>query len=164
MDEFSTLYKLNKDTIYIYFLYKTKDDYIAQELLAQTFFLAYKSLNSFKGNSKFSTWLMGISKNVFKDYLRKEKKFDTVPLENVESYLSYDSNLDKKLIENEELLSLFKAIDSLDEDFREIIMLRAVCNMSNLEIAQLLDKKETYIRVKFHRGKVKLKEILKERV
>ncbi|MGL4763054.1 MAG: RNA polymerase sigma factor [Sarcina sp.] len=164
MDEFSELYKLNKDTIYKYFLYKTKDDYIAQELVAQTFFLAYKSLSSFKGNSKFSTWLMGISKNVFKDYLRTEKKFDTVPLDQAGLKLTYESNLDKKLIENEELLSLFKAIDSLDEDFREIIMLRAVCNLSNTDIALLLDKKETYIRVKFHRGKIKLKKILKERV
>lgn len=162
MDEFSKLYKLNKDLIYKYFLYKTKDDYIAQELVSQTFFLAYKSINSFKGNSKISTWLMGIAKNVFFDYLRKEKKFDTVSLDEVSITLTTKETLDEKLIENDELLNLFTAIDKLDEDFREIIMLRAVCELPNSEIATLINKKETYVRVKYHRGKIKLKEILKE--
>ncbi|WP_297436940.1 RNA polymerase sigma factor [uncultured Clostridium sp.] len=164
MEEFTELYKLNKDKIYKFFLYKTNDDYIAQELVAQTFFLAFKSLHMFKGKSTFSTWLFGISKNVFREYIRKEKKIESVPIENIENTLKYEDDSSKNIIGDNDIKILFLAIDSLDEIYKEVIMLRAVCELSNSEIAQLLEKKESYVRVIFHRGKIKLKEILSSRM
>lgn len=61
MDE---IYKEHAKTVYAFLLMKCQDRELAEELTQETFFQAMKSIDSFQGNSKISTWLCSIAKNV----------------------------------------------------------------------------------------------------
>lgn len=70
MDE---IYKEHAKTVYAFLLMKCQDRELAEELTQETFFQAMKSIDSFQGNSKISTWLCSIAKNVWLTYVKKQK-------------------------------------------------------------------------------------------
>jgi RNA polymerase sigma-70 factor, ECF subfamily len=57
LDEFKKLYINYEKQIYKYLFYLSGDKFIAKELTQETFYQAFKSIHSFKGRSKISTWL-----------------------------------------------------------------------------------------------------------
>lgn len=63
------------------------------------------------------------------------------------------------VILNEEKISLYKKMQSLDEKTREVIYLRITGELSFKEIGIILNKTENWARVTFYRGKQKLKEV-----
>lgn len=63
MEEFKQLYIKYEKQIYKYLYYLSGDKFIAEELTQETCFQAFKSIHSFKGRSKVSTWLFQIAKN-----------------------------------------------------------------------------------------------------
>ena len=74
MEDFEQLYCLYSKQLYKYLLYISGDKYLAEELLQETYYQALKSIFRFKGDSKVSTWLYQISKNVYLKHLTKERK------------------------------------------------------------------------------------------
>jgi len=62
----------NRLMLFIYRIVKNEDD--AGDLCQDTFFKAYKSIKSFKGKSKFSTWLFQISYNLSVNFIKKSKR------------------------------------------------------------------------------------------
>ena len=124
-----------------------------QEILIQL----WKSYSSFKGNSKFSTWMYRVSLNVALQHLRKSKRnpkevvlqssFDNIP-----ETFSNDTY-------EEETDLLRTAISHLNEIEKAIIMLHLE-EKSNEEIAQIIGITQNYVRVKMNRIKVKLKKIV----
>jgi RNA polymerase sigma-70 factor, ECF subfamily len=94
----NTLFQLNHKTLFGFVIKMTANETIAQDITQETLFKAFLSIKKFKGNAKFSTWLISISINVYKDYLRKKSNLElqenTVSdLENTEDraimYLQY---------------------------------------------------------------------------
>ena len=65
------------------------------------------------------------------------------------------------MITKDNIIELFKKIHMLDIDTREIIYLKIIRNFTFKEISQILGRNEEWSRTKFYRGKLKLKEILK---
>ena len=74
MDSIEELYQKHAKTVYGFLLTKTQNPDIAEELTQETFYQAIKKLNTFQENSSVSTWLCGIAKNLWFDFLRKQKK------------------------------------------------------------------------------------------
>lgn len=74
MDSIEELYQKHAKTVYGFLLTKTQNPDIAEELTQETFYQALKKLNTFRENSSVSTWLCGIAKNLWFDFLRKQKK------------------------------------------------------------------------------------------
>ncbi len=146
---------------YLYSLCKNYD--IAEELTQDVFYKAIRSINKFNNNCKISTWLIQIAKNTWFDYLRKEKKrknLFTDDNENFEKLLAeqffYD-NIDDKL----EIINLYKHIHMLDSETREVFYLRLKGELSFKDIGLILNKTENWARLVFYRGKIKLKEDIK---
>lgn len=75
MDKFMNLYNLYKNQIYKYLYYLSRDSSISEELLQETFIRVYKSISNFRGDSKVSTWIYGIVRNVYLTNYSKEKKY-----------------------------------------------------------------------------------------
>ncbi len=140
------------------------NDEIAEELTQETFYKAIKGVNNFKGESKISNWLCQIAKNVWIDYLRKEKKLKTISLDSDDNYINsllLDSNFENDIETRNELISLYKGIHKLDEITKEVVLLRIKGELSFKEIGEILGKTEEWARITFHRGKIKLKEDIK---
>ena len=120
-----------------------------QEILIQL----WKSYPSFRGDSKFSSWMYRVALNVAIQDLRKVKKqkllfFQTNQFK--ENSEQYDSSF-----EDEKLKQMHKAIANLDKVEKAIIMLYLE-NKNNEEISEIVGITQNYVRVKMNRIKIKL--------
>ena len=144
------------------FLYKlTYDVELSEELTQETFYTAIKKIDTLKNKESIRTWLYQIAKNKWKDYLKKNKKNIVNLDENNIENLAANYNIEEDMITKDNIIELFKKIHMLDIDTREIIYLKIIRNFTFKEISQILGKNEEWARTKFYRGKLKLKEILK---
>ena len=116
-----------------------------------------KNIDKFEGKSKLSSWLCEIAKNLWIDYLRKNKR--KVDL-NEEHTLNIESsqNIENEYIEKENENAVLEKIKTLDELSQKVMFLRIKGEMSFKEIGDVLGKSENWARVTFYRAKQKVKE------
>ena len=155
MEDIEEIYKKYFTTVYKYLLSLTQSSDIAEELTQETFYRAVKNINKFKGNCKISVWLCQIAKNLWFDELRKNKRYKNIDDEEI----IFQENLEEKAILNNDKIDLFKKIQKLDAQTRDVMYLRLTGELSFKEIASILNKTETWARVTFYRGKQKIKEV-----
>lgn len=145
------------------FLYKlTNDIELSEELTQETFYTAIKKINTLNKKESIRTWLYQIAKNKWKDYLRKNKKANINLDENTVENLVANYDIEEDMIAKDNIIEFYKKIHMLDIDTREIIYLKIIRNFTFKEISQILGKNEEWARTKFYRGKLKLKESLKD--
>lgn len=145
------------------FLYKlTNDIELSEELTQETFYTAIKKINTLNKKERIRTWLYQIAKNKWKDYLRKNKKANINLDENTVENLVANYDIEEDMIAKDNIIEFYKKIHMLDIDTREIIYLKIIRNFTFKEISQILGKNEEWARTKFYRGKLKLKESLKD--
>ena len=144
------------------FLYKlTNDIELSEELTQETFYTAIKKINTWNKKESIRTWLYQIAKNKWKDYLKKNKKANIDLDENTVENLVANYDIEEDMIAKDNIIEFYKKIHMLDIDTREIIYLKIIRNFTFKEISQILGKNEEWARKKFYRGKLKLKESLK---
>lgn len=145
------------------FLYKlTNDIELSEELTQETFYTAIKKINTLNKKESIRTWLYQIAKNKWKDYLKKNKKANIDLDENTVENLVANYDIEEDMIAKDNIIEFYKKIHMLDIDTREIIYLKIIRNFTFKEISQILGKNEEWARSKFYRGKLKLKESLKD--
>ena len=155
MQDLEQIYKQYFETVNKYLFCLTHNSDISEELTQETFYRAVKKINTFKGECKMSVWLCQIAKNLWYDELKKNKK-----LGNIEQtfLIQSEDNLEENIILNENKLELYRKLQKLDKQTREVIYLRITGELSFREIGGILNKTENWARVTFYRGKQKLKE------
>ncbi len=152
------MYKKYVETVYKYLLCLTHNKETAEELTQETFCRAVKNIDKFKGDCKISVWLCQIAKNLWYDECRKKNNIyikEDIELEELPDI----NSLEDIAISNNEKDILYKKLEQLDSQTREVILLRITGDLSFKEIANILNKTENWARVTFYRGKQKLKEV-----
>ena len=148
-----------------------QDEDEARSVMQETFLQAYKRLSTFRRESKFSTWLYAIGLNLARASLRKLKRFDTLDEETIDRMQpvfsngmytdSYETWNPQKIAERKERKDLIhKAINQLPADYRAIVTLRDIEELSTSEVAEVLDISEGAVRVRLHRARQALRKIL----
>lgn len=144
----------------------------ANDLAQEIFTAAYQNLKKFRGDSKFSTWLFQIAtnrgKNRFK-YLKRRGYFVNKGMgENDDERDSQQRSIPDVSTNPETLLAgkqiqkiVQDAINELDPDHKEIVILRDIEGMSYEEIAQVLHLPEGTTKSRLHRARMVVKEKLK---
>ena len=149
----------------ISFLYRYMHDMDAAEDLAQeAFFKVYLKKDSYKETFKFSTWLFTIASNLAKTELRKLKRRKTSSISDInEDGTSENIFIDEDNIEkssNNESKLLQKALSELEHDYKIIIILREIQELSYDIISKILQLPLGTVKSRLNRGKLKLREIL----
>ena len=135
---------------------------VSEEIVQETFEVAIKNIDKFKGESKISTWLCQIAKYIWYKNLRKEKKIDNISFESLKGEVLSNTILEEEVLEKQEKIEMFKKIQKLDEQTRNVMYLRLLGNLDYKEIAEIMEKTPSWARVTFFRGKQKLKEEKKD--
>lgn len=133
----------------------TSDD--QQDLFQEIICQLWKSYDSFRNESQFSTWMYRVAVNTAIVFLKKEKrKVDKyeIPSENVK-----EEESDSQIKENQ-LEHFYKAVQKLEKIDKAIIFYQLE-GFSHKEIGENLGISEGNARVKLNRAKEKLKEIIK---
>jgi RNA polymerase sigma-70 factor (ECF subfamily) len=144
----------------------------AQSLTQETFLQALLNLDSFRGESKLSTWLCAIGINLARAALRKSKRYDVVGDAEIERLLPSFSasgghsevyapwNPEKQAEKNERISHVHAAINRLPDDYRMVVILRDLEELSTAETAQILGISEGAVRVRLHRARQALRTLL----
>ena len=136
----------------------------AADMTQEAFIKAYNSLQSFRGDSKFSVWLYRIVSNVCLDFLRSKNRRPTVSL-SVEDDDGEDTQLDvadesqsPELLLDRKLTrdSVRRGLDSLPPDYRQILLLREIQGLSYDEIAQALSLEVGTVKSRIFRARKRL--------
>lgn len=124
-----------------------------QEILIQL----WKSYPSFRGDSKFSTWMYRVAINVAIQDLRKAKKKQQLFFQT--NQFKDTSDEKKSEVQDEKLKLMHKAIAGLNKVEKAIVMLH-LDDKSNEEIAEIVGITQNYVRVKMNRIKTKLSKTI----
>ena len=140
---------------------KTRED--AEEIAQDCFIKAYRSLASFQGQSKFSTWLYSIVYTTAMTSLRK-KRVDTDSIDDENTYIQIENQTSGYDVNNAENKSrsfyLNKAIEQLLPDDAAIITMFYKGEQSLEEIAKAMGMEANTVKVKLFRARQRLKEKL----
>ena len=143
-----------------------RDD--AFDLAQESFFRAWRSLSGFQFESSFSTWLFRLCSNICLDWLRAKKRRPTVSLTSVDDE-GEESQLElpdpgkspaELLLAAEEREALARAMNQLPVEYREILTLRAIHDLSYTEIAEILKIKEGTVKSRLSRARLALRNKL----
>ncbi len=162
MQNIEEIYEQYSHTVYRYLFCLTGKEEIAEDLTQETFAIAVKEINKFKGNCKVSVWLCQIAKHLWYKELKKSKKHKNISIEELTEEIEGIETTEDIICRKEEKLKLFKDMQKLDEQAREIIYLRMVGNLNFIEIGEILGKTPNWARVTFYRAKQKMKEVNKD--
>lgn len=158
MQDIEKIYEEYFETVNKYLFCLTHNSDISEELTQETFCKAVKKINTYKGECKMSVWLCQIAKNLWYDQCRKNKKFVNTK-ESELLNMQVLSSLEEQVISNDEKIRLYKKMQKLDTQTREVMYLRITGELSFKEIGIILNKTENWARVTFYRGKNQLKEV-----
>lgn len=143
----------------------TKNREDAEELAQSAFVKAYLNLKDFRGDAKFSTWLYTIVSTLCLSFLRK-KKLEMHSLDNegvFERADAQESSLKADVIEQSSRAALLnRAINLLNPDDAKLLLLFYKAEQSLEEIAQILHIEPNNAKVKLHRARQRLKEIMEK--
>ena len=154
-----------KDRILNFIFRFTYDRTAAEDLTQDTFLKLYLKKDSYREISKFSTWLYTIASNLAKTELRKIKRRKTYSISNLsnsdmEDKIFTDPHDDQNKIDKNENHLLNISIQELEPDFRIIIILREIQELSYENISKILKLPLGTVKSRINRGKLKLREIL----
>lgn len=128
------------------------DRELSEELTQETFYRAVKNIHKFRGDAMISTWLCQIAKYAFYQYIDKKKRHGEISLDSA-SELYEQKRFEETLVEQEGKVEIFKMVQQLPEQMKDVMMLRLSGELSFREIGEILGKSENWARVTYYRAK-----------
>lgn len=140
----------------------------AEDICQQALLRIYRSRKKYRNTGKCSTWMYTIVANLARDWLRKNKRFTFVPLdkpvnENTDIIDFYESPepTSRSRLEDKELAKVVqKAIESLPEHQRLVVLLSHYDNLNYHEIAKVMGCSKGTVKSRIFRAKARLKSLL----
>lgn len=141
----------------------------AEDILQETFLQVYKSLDTFRGEAAFTTWLLKIATNNCLMKLRKKKKMNVISIDKPIDFEG--SQMPREIVDwsknpsiqygNDEIGALLdKAIAQLPEDKRIVLVLKDVEGFSNIEISKMLGMSVAAVKSRLHRSRLFIRDML----
>ena len=162
-DAFALLVQTYETSVYRLALRMCGNAHDAEEVAQEVFVAAWRGLPSFRGESKFSSWLYQLTTNAAIDFLRREKRHRAAtPIEDEPEPATPDTP-QQALEESEVRRALQQALDSLTPEHREIFLLRQMRQLSYEEIGRLLGLEAGTVKSRLSRAKKQLRQILTQK-
>ena len=161
-DDFRKVYDANYTLLMQVVMHIVYNQEIAEDLVQEAFERFYVKNISFPTMDEAKYWLLRVSKNLALNHIRRNtreiqlvEKVKKLPGETVNFF---DSS--KAVIEEEERRNVREAVNSLPENLRSVIQLKEYSGLDYKAIGKVLGISETNVKVRVHRARKKLEEIL----
>lgn len=161
---FSQIVNAYKNMVFTLALRMTKNREEAEEISQDVFIKVYKSLNKFKFDSKFSTWIYKITYNTCLDTIKKNKKFiNNIAIDETNNNkLAMVDNALEKLIKEERSQLIRRCVNKLPQESRALMTLFYFEELSLLEISEITGLSTNTAKVKLHRARKRLVGIMEQ--
>jgi RNA polymerase sigma-70 factor (ECF subfamily) len=166
---FERLYRLHSQRVYGLCLHMVKDPIEAEDLAQDAFLQTFRKIQTFRGDSLFSTWLHRLTVNVVLMRFRK-RKHSEIPLDetlesNEESRRPYgefsvpDPNLNGVI----DRINLENAINQLPRGYKKMLVLHDVQGYEHDEISGILGCSLGNSKSQLHKARMRLRQLLPKR-
>lgn len=167
--EFHDLIRPYERRAYAMALSMTKNEADAEEIVQEAFLKAFRGLHSFRAQSRFSTWLLSITMNEARNWLRRRNALKVESLDDsgdehqrfAPALLRDWREIPSETLERLEMRRILQeAITGLPFIYREVLILRDIEELSVSESAEALGISETSVKVRLHRARMMLQKKL----
>lgn len=134
----------------------------ANDLLQNTFMKAWQSLENFRGDARLSTWLHKIAINESLTFLEREKRRQTLSLDDPESSASSRIEADTMIDGDALALKLRKAVAMLPEKQRLVFNMRYFDEMKYEDISEIVGTSVGALKASYHHAVKKIEDFLRE--
>ena len=168
-EQYHDLIKPYELSVYRMALSFMKNESDAEDVAQEAFLNAFRNLAAFRGQAKFSTWLISIALNAARRRLRHRSVVQMVSLEDGPRQASHISpallrdwrEIPSETLERKEICEMLReGIDHLSPIYREVLLLRDVEELSIEETASTLTISTAAVRVRLHRARLMLQKDL----
>lgn len=168
---FTELVKRYEGKVYQLALRLTGNRMDASDVIQDVFLSVYQKIHTFRGAAAFSSWLYRITANASFAKLNQRRRAAAVSLDDVlpavedlssDLFTDWSLKPDTVLSNKEAREALEKAINALPDEFRTVVVLRDVQNLSNQEVAEILKLSIPAIKSRLHRARLVLRKKLGE--
>jgi RNA polymerase sigma-70 factor (ECF subfamily) len=165
---FEQLYRRYSGRVYSLCLRMIKNDTAAEDLTQEVFLRVFRKIHTFRGESKFSTWLRRLATNLVLMALRK-KRYPEVSLDATSELDKEDSGPlielgepDLRLSGVVDRMNLSRAIEQLSNGYKEMFILHDIEGYEHHEIARIVGCSAGNSKSQLHKARVRLRELLHE--
>jgi RNA polymerase sigma-70 factor (ECF subfamily) len=160
-EAFSLLYERYVTRIYNYIYYRTGNPHEAEDLTSRVFHRALHHISHYDNRGvPFSAWLYRIAHNLVANWHRDNSRRKEVPLEDYTQQPQRALAPEARVVDNQEMEDLLKAIRRLPPDRQQLLILKFVEGMSNAEVATIMMRSEGAIKSLYHRTLMALRDEL----
>lgn len=160
-DAFRQIFQRYTRPVMRFIFYMINNRALAEELAQETFIRAYTSINTLRDDTKISTWLFGIARNVTREALRANRHdVHRVDLEHADSVRDDARSPAGQLLDKELTSVVTKALGRLDEDKRLVFTLKVYQQHSYDEIAEITGFSLPKIRNDLYRARAEMRQRL----
>lgn len=153
--DWEVIYRELLPKVYHFFCYQVGDTDVAEDLTSSTFEKAWRGRTRFRRRlGDFSSWLFGIAKNVFVDYLRSNR--NKVSIDNIK-LPSNDESLDAGIERRNNYEQLSVLLMQLNERERTLVSLKYGAGFTNREISKITNLSESNVGTILHRVVIRLR-------
>lgn len=160
-EAFGEIYDLLVERIYKFVFFRVNTTEEAEDITEEVFIKAWKNLDKFseKGYG-ITAWLYKIARNLVIDHYRGMKESED--LENYTGLIDSSPGPEETFFAKAEKEMVFEALKKIKDSYSEILTLKYVNDLTNSEIAEILEMKEAHVRVLLSRAVQSLKNKLNE--
>ena len=148
-----------------------RDPQVCEDLLQETFVRVYRNRYSYQPVAKLSTWIFTIAGNLARSEFRRNKRWNMLSItpKSRDDDGEYDRPLESNLSSPDDYANgvfldayIQDALNSIPLNFRELIVLRDVQQLSYDEIAEITGLPMGTVKSRINRGRTKLQKLLKD--
>jgi len=163
LDKLGLLFERYNRRLFGFFYRLTHRRDISEDLVQSVFERILKYRESYNGDGAFSTWIFQIARNLHIDYYRKNSRTKTEDdFSDWDSLEAEDSEIKLKTEDERNRLYLKQALDQLDEEKKQTLILSRYQGFKYKEIAEIMDCTESAVKVRVFRSINELKEIVSD--
>ena len=162
-EAFTELYEKYFPLVYGMIFAQLKDVAAADDVVSEVFMKVALNLGKHDKKYAFSTWLFTIARNTLTDYYRRQiRRFEESWDEFLEREAPISEQPEEKLLASAQTEDLLRAVSKLDERQRRIIELKYWSELSNVEIAEILNLSASNVGFIHYQAMKRLRELLAE--
>ncbi len=149
--------QLYKDGLIFYLNGYTQNFPITEELTEDVFFKLVIKKPKYTEKYSFKTWLYTIGRNVAINYMKRNRRLMSKPIDELESLCREENTLEQTFLTEERKVMVHKTLSKLKAEYREVLCLRYFEEMTNEDAAKVMKKSKRQIENLTFRAKQSLR-------
>jgi RNA polymerase sigma factor (sigma-70 family) len=167
-EAFAEIVNRYRDRIHHYIYRYTRNHLDCEDIVQETFFRVYRSKHSYERIARLSTWLYTIAGNLMRSHYKKSSRLKTTPIHDISSDLT-EMELDlvdsaptpDLILEDSHMVHIvYKALDRLPPEFREIIVMRDIQNLTYEEIEEITGLPMGTVKSRINRARARIQTVI----